>query len=506
MISFSSLTDSSGADLNSSNFNWFSASLSSGVASPLSDTTASPDSFQNVFAQASSPAPIQPTATRSVDYAQPNTASPTSFPQPSTVSSGSTSSPLPTDRSAGTASASTQNPDQSNHKSSTRGAPQQKPLHLGSTSIPATTPNQSAHTTQNQGAAPDHAALGHAAPVPAAPDQTRDAPSSSTDGKNTASSSAAPQNAPLVSAANALGGLKNLSGAAFALHITLGPNQAAPNQAAPNRAHAAQSAAAQANAGQSGDNQQAQNQTGQNQDGQNRAASGVDPAAANTPIPATMADPQAILQTSNLAALPALSTWTASAPAAPPPAQSSPSTTLASVVTGEIASEDPAGSPQTVRSVQLQLTGAGEGRVDLHLVEHAGGLSVSVRASDSTLTKGLQDNLPELAARLAEDKYQTHTFLPAANEAGGSSSSSSGQSSGHAPEDQSSGRSFSQGGDGRQTGGQSGGQSESGQPSDSGAAWRRQMAALGALSSSVSHSLSSAQPFGSQPTTQSTNS
>jgi hypothetical protein len=195
--------------------------------------------------------------------------------------------------------------------------------------------------------------------------------------------------------------LKNLSGAAFALHITLGPNQAAPNQAAPNQAHAAQSAAAQANAGQSGDNQQAQNQTGQNQDGQNRAASGVDPAAANTPIPATVADPQAILQTSNLAALPALSTWTASAPAAPPPAQSSPSTTLASVVTGEIASEDPAGSPQTVRSVQLQLTGEGEGRVDLHLVEHAGGLSVSVRASDSTLTKGLQDNLPELAARLA---------------------------------------------------------------------------------------------------------
>ncbi len=481
------------------------------MASPLTDTTASPDSFQKVFAQASSPAPVQPTPTPRADYPPTNTTSPTSFASASTVSSGAAISPSAINKSAGTATPSTQNPDQSNHKSSARGAAQPKPLHLGSTSVPATTPNSSARPTQNPGAVPGHATPGHAASGPAAPDQTRDAPSSSTDGKNNASSSAAPQNAPLVSAANPLGGLKNLSGAAFALHITLGPNQVGPNQvgpnqAGPNQAHTAQGPAAQANGGQSSDNQQAQNQTGQNQDGQNRAASGVDPVAANTPIPVTAADPQAILQTPNLAALPALSTWTTPAPAAPGPGQSSTSTTLASVVTGEIASEDPAGAPQTVRSVQLQLTGEGAGRVDLRLVEHAGGLSVTVRASDSTLTKGLQDNLPELAARLEEEKYQTHTFLPAANEAAGSSSSSSEQSSGHAAQDQSSGRSFSQGGDGRQTGGQSGGQSDRDQPSDSGAAWRRQMAALGALSSPVSNSLSGAQPFGSEPITQSTNS
>jgi len=313
-----------------------------------------------------------------------------------------------------------------------------------------------------------------------------------TGGKHNASSSAAPQNAALVSAANALGGLKSLSGAAFALHITAGPNQGHVAQGA-----AAQANAAQSGAGQSGQNQTSQNQTGQNPDGQNQAGSGAD-LASNTVLPAKAADHQAIPQTSNLAALsgPALSTWTASG--AVPAAPSSPSAALAApVATSEIDSEDPTGAPQTVRTVQVQLTGEGEARVDLRLVEHAGGLSVSVRASDSTLTKGLQDNLPELSARLAEEKYQTHAFLPAANEAGGSSSSSSEQSSGQATDDQSSGRSFSQGGDGRQSGGQTGGQSDSGQPPDSGAAWRRQMAALNGLSSSLSTS---------RPITQSTNS
>jgi hypothetical protein len=153
----------------------------------------------------------------------------------------------------------------------------------------------------------------------------------------------------------------------------------------------------------------------------------------------------------------------------------------------EVDVEDPTGSAQPVRTLQLQLGGTGDQRVDLRLVEHAGGLSVSVRASDSNLTRGLQDNLPELSSRLAAEHYQTQTWLPAAGQtsAGGHSSGSSEQS----PDQRGSGQS-SQGGS--SSGGQ--GNSRQDREQDQTPAWWRQMATHGGAADSVSTSVLSSTP------------
>ena len=161
----------------------------------------------------------------------------------------------------------------------------------------------------------------------------------------------------------------------------------------------------------------------------------------------------------------------------------------------EVDVEDPTGSAQPVRSLQLQLGGTGDQRVDLRMVEHAGGLSVSVRASDSNLTRGLQDNLPELSSRLAAEHYQTQTWLPAAGQtsAGGHSSGSSEQSP-----DQRGGGQSSQGGS--SSGDQ--GNSRQGREQAQTPAWWRQMATPGGATDSVTSSvLSSAPNLAASPVT-----
>jgi hypothetical protein len=153
----------------------------------------------------------------------------------------------------------------------------------------------------------------------------------------------------------------------------------------------------------------------------------------------------------------------------------------------EIDAEDPAGVAQPVRTLQLQLGGAGDQRVDLRLVEHAGGLSVSVRASDSELTRGLQNNLPELSARLAAEHYQTETWVPAASQtsSGGSSSNSSEQQPERGGGQFSEGGSSSSGGEGHQ---------QQGQQQDQPPAWLRQLTALGGGTASVSNRNQSSTP------------
>jgi len=106
---------------------------------------------------------------------------------------------------------------------------------------------------------------------------------------------------------------------------------------------------------------------------------------------------------------------------------------------------DAAAAP--MRSVRVQLAGEGDQRVDMRLVEYAGGLSVSVRASDNSLTRGLQDHLPELSARLAAEHYQAQAWLPSVSQAptGKSLSGSSEQSADQSP-GRGGGQAFSQGG------------------------------------------------------------
>ncbi len=468
MISSASLTDLASPDLtgtglSSNNLTWSSASLlvgsGGGGAQPgFTDPSVGSDSFQNIFAQLSDPSTsAESTTASSANYYSTNVP---------------VASPTPSDRADGSSITPAQFLERSNNRSNSRSAVQRTARHeaiyQGSTAAPAT------------GLDPTAGLASQPVAAPASPATT----------KNGLSSSGMPQNALPIAAANALGGLKSLTGAAFAMHITTAPSQG----------HAVQGSGAQATTGQGSSNQSTQDQDSQNQGNQNPAEP-----AASLSLLTSPAQTQPVVENLGIASLssPASTAWTTADPPATLSGQpsSSPAPTN-STAASEVAFEDPIGAPQTVRTVQVQLTGEGEGRVDLRLVEHAGGLSVSVRATDSTLTKGLQENLPELSARLAAERYQTHTFLPPANEpsSGGSSSSSSEQQSPGQGEQQSSGRSFSQGGDssqsGGQQGGQSGGQSSGDQPSDPGAAWWRQLAALGQLSSSsVSNSVAGAQPI-----------
>jgi hypothetical protein len=174
----------------------------------------------------------------------------------------------------------------------------------------------------------------------------------------------------------------------------------------------------------------------------------------------------------------------------PASAEAAPTITAAN----QIESDEPFGVAQPVRTLQLQLAGEGEGRVDLRLVEHAGGLSVSVRATDSALTRGLQDNLPELSARLAAEKYDTQVILPPSSGTNGGSMSGSSDKSSSQSGDPNGSRSFSDGGAGSGGNNNNGG----GRQQDQTPSWWRQMAALGKLSSTISTSAQGSQA--NQPT------
>jgi hypothetical protein len=128
-----------------------------------------------------------------------------------------------------------------------------------------------------------------------------------------------------------------------------------------------------------------------------------------------------------------------------------------------------------VRAVRVQLAAADNQRVDLTLVERAGALSVSVRSADSNLARSLQDHLPDLSARLSEQRYQTETFtptprveLPSAS-AGSAGSSESGR------------RNFESGG--QKQGGQNGNsnpqQQQQGGRENEAPAWFEELAAMG---------------------------
>jgi hypothetical protein len=90
------------------------------------------------------------------------------------------------------------------------------------------------------------------------------------------------------------------------------------------------------------------------------------------------------------------------------PAEPEAATKVAAPPTVELPSQ--ASAP--VRAVRVQLAAEGNQRVDLTLVERGGALSVSVRSADSNLARSLQEHLPDLSARLGEQRYQTETWTP----------------------------------------------------------------------------------------------
>jgi hypothetical protein len=484
-------------------FGWFSAAVPSsgmsgaGGSASKADASNSPaaDSFQDIFAQVSAPdaapAPSRSSANsvpqapaQGATSASPKAASETDDASPvaSVVAGGDEPKDERTDKTVIT------QPPSSEDNGATSGV-RTVARNLAAAALATLRPNSSTsavRTLPQRAAAGKQAAVSQAAAVAlhpialatAQPDNSGAQPvvetgpalgptpvpvASASPSQPGSPSSGLEQNALPAAAVAALGGVKSLSGAAFALHINKAASQSNLNQ----------SNASQSNA--SAEAEQAIPAANGLGDPSPAASGLLSAVSGHAPTPAPIANG------AGLAAAPALVVWAAVAPEATPnnqagSTQAEPPATAAS----ESGADEPAGDPQPLRTLQMQLAGEGEGRVDVRLVEHGGGLSVSVRATDSELTKGLQDNLPELSARLAADKYQTHAFLPAAGEtsSGGSAPGSSERSFGQARE-QSGGRSFSQGGSA--SGGNSGGR-----PQDQPPAWWRQMAALGKLAAATS--------------------
>ena len=100
------------------------------------------------------------------------------------------------------------------------------------------------------------------------------------------------------------------------------------------------------------------------------------------------------------------------------PAEPAP---MASSASSAAAPELPSQPSEPVRAVRVQLATEGNQRVDLTLVERAGTLSVGVRSADSNLTRTLQEHLPDLSARLADQRYQTELWTPRAESPSASS-------------------------------------------------------------------------------------
>jgi hypothetical protein len=69
-------------------------------------------------------------------------------------------------------------------------------------------------------------------------------------------------------------------------------------------------------------------------------------------------------------------------------------------------------APPALRSVQVQITGQDNQRVDVKLIERPGALSMSVRAADGSLTRSLQEHLPELTTKLAEQQMPAEWWVP----------------------------------------------------------------------------------------------
>lgn len=73
---------------------------------------------------------------------------------------------------------------------------------------------------------------------------------------------------------------------------------------------------------------------------------------------------------------------------------------------------------ETVRAAHVQVVGNDNQRVDIQLFEKGGSLAVTVKTSDSSLTRDLQDHIPELTARLQSEHLHSQAWAPS-----GSSSS-----------------------------------------------------------------------------------
>ena len=126
-------------------------------------------------------------------------------------------------------------------------------------------------------------------------------------------------------------------------------------------------------------------------------------------------------------------------------------------------------SPAPLRSMQVQINGQDNLRIDLRLVERSGTLSMSVRSPDGTLNRTLQDHLPELMTKLTDQAAQAEWWTPKTQTA----DSANGSGSGGGSKEDSSGSQGQQSQSGQDSGRQQSGR-QSNQPK-----WVDELAALG---------------------------
>ncbi len=93
--------------------------------------------------------------------------------------------------------------------------------------------------------------------------------------------------------------------------------------------------------------------------------------------------------------------------------------------------DEPPATSQPLKTVQVQITGADDQKVDLKLVEKAGTLTMSVRSADGNLTKALQQSLPELTTKLSDQRIQAEWWHADMQTASPSQKQSGASSSGH---------------------------------------------------------------------------
>jgi hypothetical protein len=77
--------------------------------------------------------------------------------------------------------------------------------------------------------------------------------------------------------------------------------------------------------------------------------------------------------------------------------------------------QDKTAGTQSLRSVQIRVTGDDNQQVDLRLMQRSGALTVSVRSTDTSLTKALQQNLPDLSSKLNDQQVRTEWWTPNAH-------------------------------------------------------------------------------------------
>jgi len=154
--------------------------------------------------------------------------------------------------------------------------------------------------------------------------------------------------------------------------------------------------------------QQNNTQSGAQESNHNSKQQHEDSAVAVKAEPAVPVPAQAAAATST----PIVMAAAASAPAAIPQARADDTQPTAHTAAPSEPSEKPVAAP--AQRISLSVSDSQNQRVDVHLIERAGEVRVSVRSADETLTHSMRSELGSLSGKLSQSGYTTEAYAPAA--------------------------------------------------------------------------------------------